>query len=487
MSVFHLKYRPSKISELDLIDVSDKLTKILASKDMPQSWLFAGPKGSGKTSAARILAKAINCLDPIGVEPCDKCKNCKEISKGNSLDIIEIDGASNRGVDDIRSLKDSAYLSPVNLKKKVVIIDEVHMLTKEAFNALLKVLEEPPKNLIFILCTTDDNKIPETVLSRLCQLRFVKGDRESLKKSLDKIILGEKIEIENEAIEILLAKSDGSFRNLQRNFNEIFLQIGKKISLKEVVDYLSKNGEYDGSSLESDLMVGNAEIILEKLEKISKDGANFSDLRENWLQYFQTKLLAFYGVGQKNNDGFDLMSVKKIIDLLIEAGGREKLTQISQLPLELVVVDYLGNKPEKISDVRSQILEKKEEKVAEVIEDKKEIVVVGNVEEISKRWGEVLISVKPFNHSVEAFLRAARPLSMDKGILTLEVFYKFHKERLEESKNRQIVMIGLEKVLGKAIDFKCVLTKSTYQKSDNSNLGGQPSEQANKKDEEIFI
>ena len=230
-----------------------------------------------------------------------------------------------------------------------------------------------------------------------------------------------------------------------------------------------------------------SKAILEKLEKISKDGANFSDLRENWLQYFQTKLLAFYGVGQKNNDGFDLMSVKKIIDLLIEAGGREKLTQISQLPLELVVVDYLGNKPEKISDVRSQILEKKEEKVAEVIEDKKEIVVVGNVEEISKRWGEVLISVKPFNHSVEAFLRAARPLSMDKGILTLEVFYKFHKERLEESKNRQIVMIGLEKVLGKAIDFKCVLTKSTYQKSDNSNLGGQPSEQANKKDEEIFI
>ena len=170
MSVFHLKYRPSKISELDLVDVSDKLTKILESKDMPQSWLFAGPKGSGKTSAARILAKAINCLDPDGVEPCDKCKNCQEIARGNSLDIIEIDGASNRGVDDIRSLKESAYLSPINLKKKVVIIDEVHMLTKEAFNALLKVLEEPPKNLIFILCTTDDNKIPETVSVNITSL-----------------------------------------------------------------------------------------------------------------------------------------------------------------------------------------------------------------------------------------------------------------------------------------------------------------------------
>jgi len=293
MSVFHLKYRPSKISELDLTDVSDKLTKILGSKDMPQSWLFAGPKGSGKTSAARILAKAINCLNPDGVEPCDKCKNCKEISRGNSLDIIEIDGASNRGVDDIRSLKESVYLSPVNLKKKVVIIDEVHMLTKEAFNALLKVLEEPPLNLIFVLCTTDDNKIPETVLSRLCQIRFIKGGRDSLRKSLDKIIKGEKIEIEEEAIDLILEKSDGSFRNLQRDFNEIFLQTGKKISLKDVSDYLSKNGEYGGEDLEVDLVADKAEVILEKLEKMAKDGVNFSDLREKWLNYFQKNRFIF--------------------------------------------------------------------------------------------------------------------------------------------------------------------------------------------------
>ena len=275
MSVFHLKYRPSKISELDLVDVSDKLTKILASKDMPQSWLFTGPKGSGKTSAARILAKAINCLDPVGVEPCDKCKNCKEISKGNSLDIIEIDGASNRGVDDIRSLKESVYLSPINLLKKVVIIDEVHMLTKEAFNALLKVLEEPPKNLIFVLCTTDDNKIPETVMSRLCQIRFVKGDKDSLKKSLDKIIKGEKIEIEEEAINLILEKSDGSFRNLQRNFNEIFLQTGKNIE----VTYFSgqdKLAEYGLAQTPS--------IILKKYTLKSQGKVPSVDVITEWLK-----------------------------------------------------------------------------------------------------------------------------------------------------------------------------------------------------------
>ena len=456
MSVFHLKYRPNKISELDLTDVSDKLTKILGSKDMPQSWLFAGPKGSGKTSAARILAKSINCLDPDGVEPCDKCKNCKEIMRGNSLDIIEIDGASNRGVDDIRNLKDSAYLSPINLKKKVVIIDEVHMLTREAFNALLKVLEEPPKNLIFVLCTTDDNKIPETVLSRLCQIRFIKGNRESLKKSLNKIIKGEKIEIDEDAINYILEKSDGSFRNLQRSFNEIFLQLGDKISLKDTVEYLSKNGEYEGKNLEEDLMVGEVEVILEKLEKMAGDGVNFSDLREKWLGYFQTKMLSFYGIGNKDNGGLDLIAIKKIIDLLIEAGGREKLTEIGQLPLELVIVEIITNnqipRNKQLPITKFQETNGKEE----IVND----VVTSEVTEITNRWGEVLVAVKPFNHSVEAFLRAARPYSMKNGVLTLEVFYKFHKERLEEAKNKQIVMMGLEKVLGKGIEFKCVLTEN---------------------------
>jgi len=493
MSVFHLKYRPNKISELDLIDVSDKLTKILGSKDMPQSWLFAGPKGSGKTSAARILAKSINCLDPDGVEPCDKCKNCQEIMRGNSLDIIEIDGASNRGVDDIRNLKDSAYLSPINLKKKVVIIDEVHMLTREAFNALLKVLEEPPKNLIFVLCTTDDNKIPETVLSRLCQIRFIKGNKESLKKSLNKIIKGEKIKIDEDAINYILEKSDGSFRNLQRNFNEIFLQTGKKISLKDIEGYLLKNGEYEGKNLEEDLMAGEVEVILEKLEKMAGDGVNFADLREKWLQYFQTKMLSFYGLGTKS-DGLDLISIKKIIDLLIEAGGREKLTEIGQLPLEMVIVDFLGKKSTLSTEHRAPSTEDREQKK----EKERENMVTGEVAEIANKWGEVLMAVKPFNHSVEAFLRAARPYSMKNGVLTLEVFYKFHKERLEEAKNRQIVMVGLEKVLGKEVEFKCVLIenkKNNFQ-IDNFSLKGLPSvatssneqiPKTEKKAEEIFV
>ena len=180
MSVFHLKYRPKKISELDLVEVADKIKSIVLSSDGFQSLLFAGPKESGKTSAARILARSVNCSNLKNGEPCGECENCKEIERGNSLDIIEIDAASNRGIDDVRSLKENAYLAPIKLQKKIFIIDEVHMLTKEAFNALLKLIEEPPKNTLFIMCTTDAHRIPETVLSRLLKIKLRKGNQDEL-------------------------------------------------------------------------------------------------------------------------------------------------------------------------------------------------------------------------------------------------------------------------------------------------------------------
>ena len=177
MSVFHLKYRPQKLADLDLEEVSDKLKKILSSDDIPQSYLFSGPKGAGKTSAARIVAKVVNCEGKTKGEACNECENCKEIQNGSNIDVLEIDAASNRGIEDIRALKDKAYLLPTRLKRKVFIIDEVHMLTKEAFNALLKLIEEPPKHTFFILCTTDPGKIPETVLSRLIRVDFHKGNQ----------------------------------------------------------------------------------------------------------------------------------------------------------------------------------------------------------------------------------------------------------------------------------------------------------------------
>ncbi len=516
MSVFHLKYRPSKFSDLDLVDVAQTLKKILQAKDIPQSFLFAGPKGAGKTSAARILAKAVNCSDLKDGEPCGKCENCKEIEKGNSLDIIEIDAASNRGIDDIRALKDKAYLLPSKFSKKVFIIDEVHMLTKDAFNALLKLIEEPPKHTIFILCTTDAEKIPETVLSRLIKIDFRKGEKKELLNSLKKIIEGEKIEIDEETVNFVLEKSDGSFRNLQRTFNEICLQLGKNLNFNEVkIFFGNKSGDYSEIDFESDLKNGETKIILEKLEKMADNGVDFSLFLQNLISYFQKKLLTFFGVGSSENKGLNLNETEFLINLLIKASKQEKDVEIEQLPLELAVVDFAGQKRSQISDIRCQNLtvdkekkiitevkeELKEPVITEVVADEEEILLKVNndnvnlgLDQIEEKWGNLLMTIKPFNHSVEAFLRAARPCSISGKKLVLEVFYPFHKERLEEVKNRKIVEDCLIKVFGKDLCFECVLGTNKKEplviKNDTpvENISNQlmeqknPEESGNKKD-----
>jgi len=470
MSVFHLKYRPIKFSDLDLTDVAISLKKFLSAKDVPQSFLFSGPKGSGKTSAARILARAVNCTDLKDGEPCGKCDNCKEIITKGAMDIIEMDGASNRGIEDIRSLKDKAYLLPSKLNKKVFIIDEVHMLTKEAFNALLKLIEEPPKHTIFVLCTTDAEKLPETILSRLVKIDFKKGGKSELMSSLQKIIEGEGIEIAQEAIDFIVGKSDGSFRNLQRNFNELYLQLGKKLKAEEVFKfYLDKSGNYSEEDFDKDLNEGEVKIILEKLEKMANDGIDFSNFRLKLMNFFQKKILSFYGIGSVKQTGLNLEESEFLINLLVKASKQEKEVEIDQLPLELVVVEFVGQKREGIKKKVSEIvgvnhdsLVQEEVKVVEKVveENYTGVLEVGVIEE---KWGNLLMTIKPFNHSVEAFLRASRPISMKGKTLLLEVFYPFHKDRLEEIKNKKIVEDCMTKVFGMSLCFECVLGKSKKQ------------------------
>jgi len=471
MTVFHLKYRPVLLADLDLANVSSVLSKILAAKEVPQSFLLAGPKGSGKTSAARILARALNCEKPNGVEPCGKCGNCVDISSGSSVDVVEIDAASNRGIDDVRLIKDRAFLLPSRLAKKVVIIDEVHMLTKEAFNALLKLIEEPPKKTTFILCTTDPNKIPETVLSRLVRIDFRKGSREELRLSLNKIIKGEKIKLDEKTIELIVSKSDGSFRNLQRNFYEMYLDLGQDFDAEKVKNYYqTKEGDYSENQLETDLAQGKVTEILQRLEKLADAGVDFSEYRQKLIFYFQKQLLAFWGLG-KPESKLTQDELGRLIELLIQVGRWEREVELKQLPLELAIIKF-GAKSEvelqdKLVDKKNDIDIKKKivtNKVVEEVPQKKtKEEVVGKAidsEELVARWTEILAAVKPFNHSVEAFLRATRPKAMRDNTVVLEVYYAFHKDRLEESRNRKIVEEGLQQVFGQKMLVECVLAKN---------------------------
>ena len=469
MSVFHLKYRPQKISDLDSVEVSASLKKIVMSQEMPQAFLFAGPKGAGKTSAARIMARAVNCENLKEGEPCGKCDNCKEVMKGSCIDVIEIDAASNRGIEEARDLKEKAYLLPSKLPKKVFIIDEVHMMTKDAFNALLKLIEEPPKHTIFILCTTDWQKIPETVLSRLVKVDFKKGNRSELHNSLRRIVEGEKFEIEETAIDMIVDKSDGSFRNIQRTLNEIYLNFGRKLKAEDVRSFFeNKMGEYTPESLEDDLVLGNPALILTNLEKMAEKGVDFKSFRENLLVYFQDKLLGGLGVEGRGLPKLSVEATEKWLQLLIAAGKQEKEVSIDQLPMELAVAEFLSGNRQPSSKVQKDLnpsdpaaagpppLDKGGKNSAAKID----IDLGIDVAKIEEGWGRVLTAVKPYNHSVEAFLRAARPKSIEGNLVTLEVFYPFHKDRLEEQKNRKIVETGFKEALGIEVIFECVLSES---------------------------
>ncbi|MBI2465537.1 DNA polymerase III subunit gamma/tau [Candidatus Shapirobacteria bacterium] len=485
MSVFHLKYRPLTLHDLDLTIVVKNLTNLLSAKEIPQALLFSGPKGAGKTSAARIVARALNCEKTKGVDPCGKCPSCLEILTGNSLDVVEIDAASNRGIEEARSLKDRAYLSPARLKKKVFVIDEVHMMTRDAFNALLKLLEEPPKQTVFILCTTDEEKIPETVLSRLIKVRFEKGGDDEMLKALLRVVDGEGIKVSKKSLKKIVDSCDRSFRNLHKLFNELFLEIGSEMTDNKVDLFLgTRLGEYSPELFENDLASGQLKEIMTKLEIMAKSGVDFQAFRERLIGYFQTKLLEACGVSDKGKVVLSLAKLEKLLQLLISAGKMETDSFIPQLPLQLVIVEFLEGKQNgepKKADVSKNDTETPKVKVLKIttqsanveestlIEEKidqpaiKNVSVDFNIDRVSEDWGKVLIAVKPFNHSVEAFLRAVRPIKISGGAIICEVFYPFHKDKLEEAKNRQIVEQGFKSVFGVELTFECVLAKSKLE------------------------
>ena len=240
----YLKYRPRNLDELDLTDVGESLKKILSGDNIPHAFLFAGPKGTGKTSAARILAKIINCTGKN--PPCDKCEECHSITKGTNLDVIEMDAASHRGIDDVRTLRDAVKLAPVNSKKKIYIIDEAHMLTTEASNALLKTLEEPPAHVIFILATTNPEKLIDTIKSRVTFIPFRKATEEEIKNSLRRVIAGEKIKIEDKVVEKIAKLANGAFRDAVKMLEQFtfegegFLKKDQTLGVEDFVNSIYK-------------------------------------------------------------------------------------------------------------------------------------------------------------------------------------------------------------------------------------------------------
>jgi len=292
VETLYLKYRPKRFGDLIWQEHVKRLfANAISRSEFSHSYLFSGPRGTGKTSTARILAKSLNCLNLVkGYEPCNECNSCKAIDSGKSMDVIEMDAASNRGIDEIRAIRDRVAYLPIESKYKVYIIDEVHMLTKEAFNALLKTLEEPPKHTIFILATTEMQKVPETVVSRCQVVEFRRVPTESIKDHLIKICKSENMNFEVEALNHIAKKSAGGLRDAIGLLEEVARFSAGNVTFNDTLFVL---GEVPIETVEeyvSSISNGNAESLLQLIESIEERGIDPMNFAQETLEFITSKL-----------------------------------------------------------------------------------------------------------------------------------------------------------------------------------------------------
>ncbi len=292
------KYRPQTFSEVLSQDfITSTLQNAINLGRVSHAYLFTGPRGVGKTSTARIFAKALNCLNPMQDGPCGECENCQEITSGTSLDVIEIDGASNRGVEEIRSLREAVKFVPVKSKYKVIIVDEVHMLTEQAFNALLKTLEEPPEYVIFIFATTDQHKIPVTILSRCQRYEFKKISYDEMNKNLENILKIENISYEKDALNYIIRNSDGCMRDALSLLDQVIAYSGGNITLEDTSYLLGISDAFISNNIFSAVLKEEASLLPDIIAQIDERGIDYKYMTECLIEH--TRNMLFIAVAGK--------------------------------------------------------------------------------------------------------------------------------------------------------------------------------------------
>jgi DNA polymerase-3 subunit gamma/tau len=322
------KWRPQVFEEVvGQRPITQTLQNAISQNRVAHAFLFTGARGVGKTSTARILAKALNCEAGPRTDPCNQCSSCQEITQGNSMDVIEIDGASNRGIDEIRELRENVRYTPAKSRYKIYIIDEVHMLTREAFNALLKTLEEPPPHIIFVFATTEPHKIPATILSRCQRYDFKRIPLKEIVDSLKRIVEEEKVKISEKGLFSIAQESEGSLRDAQSLLDQVISYGGKDIrdeDLVTVLGLIDRKLLYDTIEAISER---NAERCMEIVEHIYHYGYDLQHFCRELLQYFRNLILM--KVSQKPEGLMEIL--KEEFEILKKQAERFQFDQLNHL------------------------------------------------------------------------------------------------------------------------------------------------------------
>lgn len=431
-TVLYRKYRSRSFSEIiGQEHIVAILSESILQNNTSHAYLFCGPRGTGKTSIARIFAKAVNCLNFVEKKDvCNECSNCISIMNEETLDIIEMDAASNRGIEEIRNLRDNINYLPTSLKKKVYIIDEAHMLTKEAFNALLKTLEEPPEHVIFILATTEAHKIPITILSRVERYDFRLGTKEEVVSKLKKIVKGEKKKVDSEAWDVIYMKSGGSFRDAESLLGKIISNTqDEKITKEYVFSVLGIYSEDDIAKLIQAISDSNFPEFKNALDSFDNLSGNINTLLDQALESLHSKVI------ELTISGKPISKYIEIINLFIKTKKDIRDFSDKKMILELNVINFMGiknpaslQKEDKVQDTKpvKNVAEKKIETTKESVGDSNLLVQISSSPDLNMpRLKAILLS--------SSYEIVGNTLVIKNG-------YKFNVNMLQKEENLKTIM-----------------------------------------------
>lgn len=462
--------------------ISKTLQNALKKGRIAHAYLFTGPRGTGKTSTAKIMAKAVNCLTPQDGQPCNICENCQNINNGRSLDVIEIDAASNRGIDEIREIRERVHFVPSQGKYKVYIIDEVHMLTTEAFNALLKTLEEPPQHVIFILATTEPQKIPATILSRCQRFDFRKIAPKAMEERLEEILASMELKADKGVVSLIVKKAEGGLRDAISILDQCISFSEREISLSTAYEVLGQVRAETMLSLSQAFVDKDPARLLACLSDLFREGIEpgqiIKDLLELWrnmallLVCGPNSQLVIAEETEKNTmlqqaGKLGLPRLSKNISLLAKTDAESRWRQNMRIVLEITLLTMIGEENDSTSPPKQESTKVKLETLHKRVEpassgsrqEKQQSQATCQLAEIKEKWSLFMDQIKESKKMVHALLTECEPgrIKDNELVLVFKSGYTFHKEKIEEHENRKLIENLLEKVYELPLRMRCAL------------------------------